>query len=149
MSFFYLIIRKGMTGGTARSVYKMLCETPGWEDQPSNGCLDFESLGVITHTLCWEVKEASSQQEADANVKFINSQSAKNGYDAFCISFEEAMRIEKGEKVEESPGTLLAETVEKIREVYLRKKEAGEETPGVMIMTKEEFEKMIKGKNES
>jgi len=143
MSFYYLLIRKGMTGGSARAIYKMLCTSPGWVDQPSKGCLDFAALGVITHSICWSVEEAANQQEADSRVKYINSQSAKNGYDAFCISFEDAMKIEKGEEVNESPGTLLPEVVNLLRETYLKKKEAGEETPDVIIVSKEELEKRI------
>lgn len=51
MSFFYLIIRKGMTGGTARIAYKMLCTSPGWEDQPSQDAMDFHAAGVKVFSI--------------------------------------------------------------------------------------------------
>jgi len=146
MSYFYLLIRRGMTGGTARGVYKMLCSFENWADQPSQGCLNFNVIGITFGSICWSVEEASSQEQADARVRYINANSMDKDYEAFCISFEDAMRIEKGEEVvHESVGRVIPEIVDQILEAYQKKKEAGEELKSIEYITKEDFEKVIKG----
>lgn len=110
MNFYYLMFRRGMTGGTARSVYKLLCSSEGWENQHAQGGLDLSKAGIQVASISWLLTEASSEQEA---IDKIRPQVAE-GWEILCISQEEAIRIEKGEKVTESPGKIDKKIMEEV-----------------------------------
>ncbi len=121
-----------MTGGTARSIYKMLCSNKGWENQPAQGGVDFSSGGICVASISWILAEASSEQEAIDEIR----PKVAEGWEIFCISQEEAIRIEKGESVPESPGTVDPKIMEEVRKNL--------SVDELLHMTNEEFERLSK-----
>lgn len=111
----YLVIfRKGMTGGTSRSVYKMLASSDEW-NHLLIGEVTFFAAGIPVCHLIWNAVVAVSENEALAkfNKKAVND----DGYDIFVISYAEILRIDKGEEVNDPTGSILEETVRLINEI--------------------------------
>jgi hypothetical protein len=138
---YLVMIRKGMTGGTNRSVYKMLASSDDWENHLAEGDIQFFAGGIPVCHITWGTIEASSEEEAFPELK---RQAVKaNGSDWFIISYAEALRIDRGEEVNESPGSISAESIKLIQE-------KGDKSQFIE-MSKEELERQIKKdkKNES
>ena len=131
------MFRKGMIGGTNRSLYKMLASSDNWENHLADGDVQFFAGGIPICHIIWNTVEASSENEA---LSFFNKEAINaDGYDLFIISYSEAMRIDKGEAVNESPGAIPEDTVKLIQE-------KGDKSQFVEI-SKEELEKQIKKDN--
>lgn len=131
----YLVMfRKGMTGGTNRSVYKMLASSEGWENHLADGDVQFFAGNIPICHIIWETIEATSEQEVLSmlNKKAIND----DGYEVFVISCVEALRIDRGEEVSESPGTIPEDVVKLIEE-------KGDKSQFIEI-SREDLEKQIK-----
>lgn len=113
--FYYLMIRTGMTGGSNRSVFKMLCQNPGWKDQSAEGGANF-GFGGITDlvSIGWRIVEAENDNDAQYRLSIVNSEHGNDDANFFVISLEEAMRIEKGEKVKDPAGNLNEKSLQKI-----------------------------------
>jgi hypothetical protein len=102
---YHVIFRSGMTGGTARSIYKMLASSDDWESNFAEGAISLAVAGVPVCDFIWTTLKASSVNEALAhfNKKLVNA----DGFEFIAISYEEAGRIDAGEKVDESPGSFV------------------------------------------
>ena len=131
---YLVMIRKGMTGGTNRSVYKMLASSDNWENHLADGDVQFFAGGIPVCHITWATVEAFSEEDAFPELK---KQAVKAiGSDYFVISYAEALRIDRGEAVNESPGAISEETVKLIQE-------KGDKSQFVK-MSKEELERQIK-----
>jgi hypothetical protein len=150
--YYYMMVRYGMTGGTPRSVFKMLCTSPEWQGE-AEGVLEFAAGGVPISAISWSIDEFASDEQAQAHLKIARQNLAKvlasdpettkrmseeGGFplsiaDVYLLPIDEAMRIEKGEAVDESPGAIAPETVEKIVKYGDQSK--------IVEMSREEFEK--------
>lgn len=134
----YLVMfRKGMIGGTNRSIYKMLASSDNWENHLADGDVQFFAGGVPVCHLIWKTIEATSEQ--DALSIFNRKAISDDGYELFIISYAEALRIDRGEEVNESPGAIPEETIKLIQE-------QGDKSQFIE-MSKEELERQIKKDN--
>jgi len=127
-----------MVGGTARGVYKMLCSSPGWAEQHCDGNASFFAANIAVCNIVWRT-HYKTFENVSAEVERLKL-FYKSEYEVFLISGEEALRIEKGEAVIDSPGTISPKIVDMILS-------QGDQSQVIKI-TKEEFDQMLKDRDD-
>lgn len=111
---YIFIIRRGMQGGSPRSVYKLLSSLEDYDPNSERGSLKLYAGGVHACDFSWIVQKLTGTEKDSKLILSMEVYANDLKSDLFIISEEEAISIDSGEEVNESPGMISKEIVEKI-----------------------------------